>query len=102
MHSRRREQRTIFDAALVNLFADPEALRMDAELARIDERLEDAELVAIGHRALGKRRPNSRTTGRAATPSEVVLRMLVLKHLRNWSYDALAREGGATPGHQRI
>jgi IS5 family transposase len=92
MHIRRREQRTIFDAALVNLFADPEALRMDAELGRIDELLEDAELVAIVHRALGQRRPNSRTTGRAATPSEVVLRMLVLKHLRNWSYDTLERE----------
>ncbi|HEY6137333.1 MAG TPA: ISNCY family transposase [Thermoanaerobaculia bacterium] len=92
MHIRRREQRTIFDAALVNLFADPEALRMDAELARIDELLEDAELVAIVHRALGKRRPNSTTTGRAATPSEVVLRMLVRKHLRNWSYGTLERE----------
>lgn len=92
MHIRRREQRTIFDAVLVNLIADPEAMRMDAELARVDELLDDAELVAIVHRALGQRRPNSRTTGRAATPSEVVLRMLVLKHLRNWSYDTLERE----------
>lgn len=92
MHIRRREQRTIFDAVLVNLIADPEELKMDAELARVDELLDDAELVAIVHRALGQRRPNSRTTGRAATPSEVVLRMLVLKHLRNWSYDTLERE----------
>lgn len=92
MHIRRREQRTIFDAVLVNLIEDPEALRMDAELARVDELLDDAELVAIVHGALGKRRPNSRTTGRAATPSEVVLRMLVLKHIRNWSYDVLERE----------
>lgn len=92
MHIRRREQRTIFDAVLVNLIEDPEALKMDAELARVDELLDDAELVAIVHGALGKRWPNSRTTGRAATPSEVVLRMLVLKHLRNWSYDTLERE----------
>lgn len=92
MHIRRREQRTIFDAILVNLIEDPEALRMDAELARVDELLDDADLVAIVHGALGKRRPNSKTTGRAATPSEVVLRMLVLKHLRNWSYDTLERE----------
>jgi IS5 family transposase len=92
MHIRRREQGTIFDAVLVNLIADPEALKMDAELARVDELLDDAELVAIVHRALGKRRPNSGTTGRAATPSEVVLRILVLKHLRNWSYDTLERE----------
>jgi IS5 family transposase len=92
MHIRRREQRTIFDAVLVNLIADPEELTMDAELARVDELLDDVELVAIVHRALGQRCPNSRTTGRAATPSEVVLRMLVLKHMRNWSYDTLERE----------
>lgn len=92
MHIRRREQRTIFDAVLVNVIADPEALRMDAELARIDEVLDDGELVAIVHHALGQRRTHSRRTGRAATPSEVVLRMLVLKHLRNWSYDTLERE----------
>jgi len=45
MHTRRREQRTIFDAVLVNLIADPEALRMDAELARVEELLNDGELV---------------------------------------------------------
>jgi len=92
MHVRRREQRTIFEAVLTNLIADHDALKMDAELARVDELLEDAELVAIVHHALGKRHPKSRSMGRAATPSEVVLRMLVLKHLRNWSYDTLERE----------
>jgi len=92
MHIRRREQRTIFDAVLVNLIADPEALKMDPELAAIDRLLNDEELVAIVHQALGRRRANSRSTGRHATPSEVVLRMLVLKHLRNWSYDTLERE----------
>lgn len=92
MHIRRREQRTIFEAVLVNLIADPEALTMDAELARIDELLDDADLVAIVHRALCQRCANSRTTRRTATPSEVVLRMLVLEHLRNWSYDTLERE----------
>jgi IS5 family transposase len=92
MHIRRREQRTIFDAILINLFADPDALKMNPELARIDVLLDDAELVAIVHQALGKRRPNSRTTGRCATPSEVVLRMLALKHLKNWSFDTLEQE----------
>jgi IS5 family transposase len=92
MHIRRREQRTIFEAILVNLIEDPESLTMDAELARIDELLDDQELVAIIHSALGRRHANSRTTGRNATPSEVVLRMLALKHLRNWSYDILERE----------
>jgi IS5 family transposase len=30
--------------------------------------------------------------GRHQTPAEVVLRMLLLKHVRNWSYEVLERE----------
>jgi IS5 family transposase len=30
--------------------------------------------------------------GREQTPAEVVLRLLLLKHIRNWSYDTLERE----------
>jgi IS5 family transposase len=33
-----------------------------------------------------------RSRGRFGTPAEVVLRMLVLKHVRNWSYGVLERE----------
>jgi transposase, IS5 family len=36
--------------------------------------------------------PESRTRGRLSTPAEVVFRLLVLKHVRNWSYGVLARE----------
>src|SRR5439155_937321 len=35
---------------------------------------------------------NSRTRGRKGTPVDVVLRLLVLKHMRNWSYAVLERE----------
>ena len=35
---------------------------------------------------------NSKTRGRQATPAEVVLRMLLLKHVRDWSYETLTRE----------
>jgi IS5 family transposase len=41
---------------------------------------------------LAKRHPNSRNRGRHATPAETVLRLLILKHIRNWSYAALERE----------
>jgi IS5 family transposase len=41
---------------------------------------------------LAKRRPKSRSRGRYGTPAEVVLRLLVLKHVRNWSYEQLERE----------
>ena len=34
----------------------------------------------------------SRTRGREGTPAEVVLRMLILKHLHDWSFDELEQE----------
>ena len=38
------------------------------------------------------RHPKSRSRGRLGTPAEVVLRLLILKHIRNWSYGVLERE----------
>ena len=57
-----------------------------------DEVLEDELLVAAVYDALGKRHPKSRSRGRQGTPAEVVLRLLILKHIRNWSYEVLERE----------
>jgi IS5 family transposase len=57
-----------------------------------DRVLDDPELVDIVYQVLLQRRPKSRTRGRLSTPAEVVLRLLVLKHVRNWSYGVLARE----------
>ena len=41
---------------------------------------------------LEARWPQSRRRGRPGTPAEVVIRMLILKHLFDWSYDDLERE----------
>src|SRR5271169_7240236 len=57
-----------------------------------DQVLEDEQLVATVYEALAKRRPKSRSRGRLGTPAEVVLRLLILKHVRNWSYGVLERE----------
>ena len=57
-----------------------------------DRLLADPELVNTVHQVLLKRWPQSATRGRLSTPAEVVLRLLVLKHVRNWSYGVLARE----------
>jgi IS5 family transposase len=57
-----------------------------------DQLLEDEQLVASVYEALCKRSPKSRTRGRPGAPAEVVLRLLLLKHIRNWSYGALERE----------
>jgi IS5 family transposase len=61
-------------------------------MAHADAVLADEQLIATVYEALAKRRPNSRRRGRRGNPAEIVLRLLVLKHMRNWSYDALERE----------
>ena len=57
-----------------------------------DQVLEDEQLLTTVYEALSKRRPKSRTRGRLGAPAEVVLRLLLLKHIRNWSYAVVERE----------
>ena len=64
-------------------------------MVHADAVLADEQLVATVYEALAKRHPKSRSRGRRGTPAEVVLRLLILKHIRNWSYQALEREGRA-------
>lgn len=54
--------------------------------------LADDEIVHAVHQALVKRHPKSLRRGRPGFPAEVVLRLLILKHVRNWSYQDLERE----------
>jgi transposase, IS5 family len=61
-------------------------------MRQVDGLLVDRELVQIVYEALARRWPKSRTRGRPGTPAEVVLRLLLLKHMRNWSYRVLERE----------
>jgi IS5 family transposase len=57
-----------------------------------DQVLEDEQLVTAVYEALMKRHPKSRTRGRLGAPAEMVLRLLLLKHIRNWSYAIVERE----------
>ena len=61
-------------------------------LRRIDTLLDDEAVIESVAQALEARWPQSRRRGRPGTPAEIVLRMLVLKHLFDWSYDDLERE----------
>ena len=61
-------------------------------MRHVDELLADEQLVELVYDALARRWTHSRTRGRRGTPADVVLRLLVLKHVRNWSYGALERE----------
>jgi transposase, IS5 family len=58
----------------------------------VDELLEDEKLLDTVYEAQGKRHGRSRVRGRQQTPAEVALRMLILNHLRNWSYETLERK----------
>ena len=55
----------------------------EAWMRQVDEVLLDQELLQIVYGALARRWPKSRTRGRPGTPADVVLRLLLLKHIRN-------------------
>jgi IS5 family transposase len=84
----RRAQRSFADG----LIADEVKDLHEAWMKHADQVLADKEIVATVYEALAKRHPHSRTRGRRGAPAEVVLRLLVLKHMRNWSYGVLERE----------
>src|SRR5215472_18796158 len=64
----------------------------DPTLRRIDMLLDDEVLIDRVAAALAQRHPESQRRGRLGTPADVVLRMLVLKHLHDWSFDECERE----------
>src|SRR5229473_3658667 len=61
-------------------------------LDHADRVLADEQIVAAVYEALARRHPKSRSRGRLGAPAEMVLRLLILKHIRNWSYGVLERE----------
>jgi IS5 family transposase len=66
-------------------------LEMDPALAALDRLLDDDELFLRLRADLSKRRPNSERLGRRSTPVEVILRMLVVRRLYDWSFEATER-----------
>ena len=74
------------------LIADEVTDLWDDWMRPADQVLDDDQLLSTVYEALAKRRPKSRTRGRLGTPAEVVLRLLLLKHIRNWSYEVVERE----------
>lgn len=59
---------------------------MVPELVKIDTYLEDEKLYRLIRKDLSQRYPKTCQTGRNSTPVEVVLRMLVVKRLYDYSY----------------
>ena len=61
-------------------------------MRQADRILEDEKLLNIVYEALRRRHPKGRTRGRLGVAAEIVVRMLLLKHIRNWSFDVVERE----------
>src|SRR5712691_3189714 len=89
---RRYQQRSIYEELVKNMLPDHEALQWEEWLVKVDQALEDRELLDLVQEALAQRYPRSKNRGRPGTPAEVALRLLLLKHLKNWSYAELERE----------
>ena len=87
MVQRRQRERSLFEV----LLPDGHKLWPDW-LRRIDTALEDEAVIDVVVQALEKRWRQSRRRGRLGTPADVVIRMLILKHLLDWSYDDLEHE----------
>jgi len=88
MRDRRQSQRGFADGFITEQVAE----FWDDWMRAVDHVLDDDELVATVHGALAAGRPQSRTRGRPGVPADVVLRLLLLKHTRNWSFAILERE----------
>src|SRR5438105_4298487 len=60
---------------------------IDPVIAELDELLDADTIFQQLRTDLSKRYPHTSSTGRPSTPVEVILRMLVIKHLYGWSYE---------------
>jgi IS5 family transposase len=70
-----------------NLFEEIEGIRLGMEpvLTALDALLDEDGVFTAVKGDVSHRYPKTLITGRGSTPVEVVLRMLVVKHLYGWS-----------------
>ena len=76
----RRAQRSFGDG----LIADEVKDLREGWMNHADRLLDDEAIVTAVYEALGRRHPKSRIRGRLGAPADVVLRLLILKHVRNF------------------
>jgi transposase, IS5 family len=88
MIAARRVQRSFADGLIAEEVAD----LWEPWMRQADQVLEDDGLLALIQQELTRRVKKSKTRGRPGTPAEVVLRMLLLKHMRDYSFEELSRE----------
>jgi len=84
----RRLQRSFADGFITEEVSD----LWEPWMRHADEAFNDDQLLEIIQEELSKRCKKSKTRGRPSTTAEIVLRMLLLKHMRGWSFEDVTRE----------
>src|SRR5262245_47895422 len=87
MIATRRPQMSFADGFISEMVGD----LWEPWMRHADQALEDEALLLIIQQALAKRCKKSKTRGRPGTTAEIVLRMMLLKHFRDWSFEDLTR-----------
>jgi transposase, IS5 family len=100
--TRRHSQTSLADLWLFGAKIPPPDQLLDPQLRQVDALLHDAELVDEVVGLMRQRHPQSAGRGRGSTPAETVLRLLVLKHLRCWSYETLQWEVTGNLGYRHF
>jgi transposase, IS5 family len=88
MIATRRPQMSFADGFISEMVSD----LWEPWMRHADQALEDEALLLIIQQALAKRCKKSKKRGRPGTTAEVLLRMMLLKHFRDWSFEELTRE----------
>ena len=88
MIAARRRQQTFADGFIAEAVSD----LWEPWMRHADQALEDEKLLLIIQQELAKRCKKSKTRGRPGTTAEIILRMMLLKHFRDWSFADLTRE----------
>jgi IS5 family transposase len=95
---RRRAQRSFGDGLIADKVKDLREVWTD----HADRLLDDEAIVTLVYESLGRRHPRSRSRGRRGAPAETVLRLLVLKHVRNWELRGPRARSARQPGLPRL
>jgi hypothetical protein len=91
----RREPLNLGDQFLSGLLDEPVEELWEPWMRHADQALDDQRLLETLQTEWNRHCKKSQTRGRLGTPAEVVLRLLLLKHIRDWSFEELEREARA-------
>ena len=87
-----RTQWDLGDEFIAGFIAERSEELWEPWMRQADPVLDDARLLEIIQEACNRLCKKSRTRGRPGATAEVILRLLVLKHIRDWSFEELERE----------